>query len=97
MVLNEMVIYGNLSITSADFLSDEVTTHHSLTNSNTEVISCVVQNVYKYEGRFCNWGDNLLGNEIGGVTISWFEKGRVTNLFWFEFGRVTVPRSKMGG
>ena len=49
-------------------------------------------------GRFCNWGgDNLLGNEIGGVTISWFEKGRVTNLFWFEFGRVTVPRSKMGG
>ena len=39
----------------------------------------------------------MLGNEIGGVTISWFEKGRVTNLFWFEFGRVTVPRSKMGG
>ena len=28
----------------------------------------------------------MLGNEIGGVTISWFENGRVTNLFGSKLG-----------
>ena len=30
----------------------------------------------------------MLGNEIRGVTISWFEKGRVTNLFGSKLGGV---------